>query len=187
MNREPRLPTELFLFVVILLALTLGLVLYLIGRKQRAQTGVPHDARVIYADTGAWQRVEKPLFARRYRLAGKPDYLVQDENGVIIPIEVKPNRGASEPRLSDMMQLMAYGLLVEDHFGARPAYGLLKYRKAVFKIEFTEELRAEFFELLQEMRQARRAQNVPRSHADARRCQVCGYRENCGEEIKVKD
>lgn len=165
----------------------MGFALYVVGRTQRKATGIPLHSRVIYADTGAWQRVEKPLYARRYRLAGKPDYLVQDETGVIIPIEVKPNRVASEPRLSDLMQLMAYGLLVEEHLGARPAYGLLKYREIVFKIDFTEELRAELIELLQEMRQARRAQNVPRSHADARRCQVCGYRENCGEGLKIKE
>jgi CRISPR-associated exonuclease Cas4 len=133
----------------------------------------------VYADTGAWQRVEKPLFSRRYRLTGKPDYIVQDEMGAMIPIEVKPNRAARQPRHSDTMQLMAYGILVEEKFGQRPEYGLLKYRDEVFEIAFTEDLRAEFFQILQEMRAARRARNVARSHEDA-----CVTSAPCGQSCR---
>ena len=37
------------------------------------------------------------------------------------------------------MQLMAYGILVEQEFGTRPEYGLLKYHDEVFEIEFTDD------------------------------------------------
>lgn len=174
---------ELVLVGVVIIAIVLAFLLRSTARVERAQTGLPIDARVVYSDTGAWERVEKPLFSRRYRLTGKPDYIVQDETGAMIPIEVKPNRRGNQPRHSDTMQLLAYGILVEEKFGKRPAFGLLKYRDEVFQIAFTEELRAEFFEILQEMRAARRAKNVARSHNDPIKCRYCGYREECEERL----
>lgn len=175
---------EFVLAAVLILGLLGAFVFRSMARAQHARTGVPLEARVVYADTGAWRRVEKPLYSARYRLVGKPDYIVQDEAGAPIPIEVKPSRRAAQPYEVDIMQLMAYGLLVEEEYGTRPAFGLLKYREAVFRVEFTDELRGRLFELMEEMRQARQAYNVPRSHADARRCQACGYRQACNERIE---
>lgn len=173
------------IILVVLFLLTFGAAMYLRqrGRAEQIRAGIPIDARVVYSDTGAWARLEKPLFSRRYQLTGKPDYIVQDETGATIPIEVKPTRTAAQPRHSDTMQLMAYGILIEEKFGTRPAYGLLKYRDDVFEIAFTEELRAEFFEIVKEMRVARRAQNVSRNHTDAVKCRYCGYRDACEERL----
>src|SRR5581483_5233462 len=98
------------------------------------QTGLPLDARVVFSDTGAWTRPTKSLFSQRYRLAGKPDYILREEDGTMIPVEVKPHRTDAAPRDSDAMQLMAYGVLVEQEFGSRPEYGLLKYRDRVFRV-----------------------------------------------------
>lgn len=174
---------EILLGLIIFAALVAAFVLRRTGRAAQTEAGLPVNARVVYSDTGAWERVEKPLFSRKYKLTGKPDYIVQDESGAMIPIEVKPTRTASEPRASDTMQLMAYGILVEQEFGTRSTYGLLKYRDEVFQIEFTDELRAEFFAVLNDMRADRRAQNVPRSHDDPARCRYCGYREDCDERL----
>jgi CRISPR-associated exonuclease Cas4 len=174
---------EVFLLLIILLALGAALVARWRARELRAQSGLPINARVIYADTGAWRKVEKPLYSRRYQLAGKPDYIVEDENGGMIPIEVKPNRVAAEPRLSDTLQLAAYGLLVEENFGASPSYGLLKYRDQVFRVEFTNKLREELLAVMEEMRRDLNAADVARSHDDPRRCRACGYRHACGQAL----
>ncbi|MGB8649000.1 MAG: CRISPR-associated protein Cas4 [Anaerolineae bacterium] len=152
------------------------------SRRMRTEAGIPIRARVVYADTGAWERLEKPLFSRRHLLTGKPDYIVQDGDERI-PIEVKPNRVAPEPRLSDTLQLAAYGLLIEETWGTAPPYGLLKYRDAVFRVELTEELMSRLEEILEEMRTDLNAEDVPRSHEEARRCQACGYRAECGQEL----
>jgi CRISPR-associated exonuclease Cas4 len=165
-----------------LLALTLAFALFLSARKQRAQTGLPYGARIVYADTGVWKKVERPLFSRRYSLTGKPDYIVE-ERGATIPVEVKPNRVAPAPRESDMLQLAAYALLIEENFGAAPAYGLLKYRDAVFQVELTDELRARLLDTLAAMRRDLAARDVARSHAEPRRCRACGYREVCGQSL----
>lgn len=174
---------ETFLVVFILLAFAAAFFLRRAGRAAQGRAGVPVTARVVYSDTGAWDRVEKPLFSRRYQLTGKPDYIVRDETGAIVPIEVKPARTAAEPRHSDTMQLMAYGILIQESYGTLPAYGLLKYRDRVFEIAFTEELVEECLETTREMRRARRAQNVSRNHADPVRCKYCGYREACEEKL----
>ena len=174
---------ELVLTFIFVAALAAALLAFWLGRRLRAQTGVPIQAKVIYADTGAWKKLDKPLFSRRYLLTGKPDYIVEHDH-TRIPIEVKPNRVADEPRLSDTMQLMAYGLLVEEAFGTRPSHGLLKYRNAVFRVEFGEELRTELLALLNEMRRDLHAADVARSHDDARRCRACGYRVACGQAIE---
>ncbi len=174
---------ELVLALVLVLALLGAFWFRRAGRRMRAETGLPIAARVVYSDTFAWERVEKPLFSRRHRLAGKPDYVVKQESGELIPIEVKPNRRERQPRRSDTMQLMAYGVLVEEQYGTRAGYGLLKYRDEVLRIEFSDELRAEFFSILEEMRAARHAANVARTHEDARRCAACGYRHACDEQL----
>jgi CRISPR-associated exonuclease Cas4 len=172
---------------IILLALSISILLaavvaFWLGRLLRLEAGLPTRARIVYSDTGAWDRVEKPLFSRRHLLTGKPDYLVEVD-GARIPIEVKPNRTANEPRVSDTLQLAAYGLLVEETFGVPPPYGLMKYSESLFRVEFTPELRALLLEVLSEMRVNLNAEDLARSHAEARRCLACGYRAGCGQDI----
>lgn len=172
-----------FLPLAFLLILLFAFALRWLARRERQQTGMPNYARVIYSDTGAWRKMDKPLFSKRLSLTGKPDYLVELE-GETIPIEVKPNRVAHEPYLSDTLQLMAYGLLVEEEFGARPSHGLLKYRDEIFRVEFTDDLRAELFAVLDAMRANLDAQDVARSHDEPARCRVCGYREGCEQALE---
>ncbi len=138
--------------------------------------------KVVYADTGAWQRNERPLFSRTYGLTGKPDYLVRDARH-IIPVEVKSRAAPDSPYLSHVMQLAAYCLLVEDVLGARAPYGFVHYRDKTFRVDFTSALRAELLSLLKEMRGALRAPVVHRSHDSAARCAHCGFQEVCGEGL----
>jgi CRISPR-associated exonuclease Cas4 len=171
----------LFAFLA-LLTFVAAFVFFLRARRQRAHTGLPWDARIIYTDTGAWQKVERPLISRRYGLIGKPDYIVT-HNGATIPIEVKPSRRARVPYDSDVLQLAAYALLVEEHFGAPVAFGWLKYREHVFQVPITPDLRARLENVLADMRRDLTARAVPRSHTDARRCAACGFRAVCGQAL----
>jgi CRISPR-associated exonuclease Cas4 len=165
-------------------ALAAAILFLRLAHIERAATGLPFDARIVYADTGAWRRVEQPLFTRRYALAGKPDYVVE-QNESVIPVEVKPNRTAPAPRDSDVMQLAAYGLLVEETMarGRAVPYGLLKYRDAVFQIDFTDKLRADLIDLMESMRCDVAEHDVARSHTESRRCRACGYRAECDQAL----
>jgi CRISPR-associated exonuclease Cas4 len=153
------------------------------GLRLRRRTGLPW-APVIAQDTGG-QALEKPLFARRLGLTGKPDYLL-DMRGATIPVEVKPSRRAARPYESDLMQLAAYCLLVEETSGAAPPYGLLRYAERTFRLDYTPRVRDDLLDLLDEMRAALEDADCARSHDDPRRCRGCGFFEQCDEALVVE-
>jgi CRISPR-associated exonuclease Cas4 len=161
------------LLLLALLALWLGL-------RLRRRTGLPW-ARVVTQDM-AGRALERPLFARRYGLTGRPDYLIE-RRGVLIPVEVKPGRRASRPYASDLMQLAAYCLLVEETSGHAPPYGLLRYAEHTFRLDYTPVVRDELLDILDEMRVALDAPDCSRSHNDPRRCAGCGFALQCDESL----
>jgi CRISPR-associated exonuclease Cas4 len=173
-------------FILILFSLlALGLGLLWLARRTRQQTGLP-VGEVIYQDTGAWEKVEKPLISRRYGLVGKPDYLVQvQEKGRswLIPVEVKSRKRPPVLYANHVLQLATYGLLVEEMQQAAPPYGLLRYADATVKIPFTAQLRQQVIEAAAAIRRAASATQVKRSHDDGGRCQQCGYAHSCGEQM----
>ena len=129
-------------------------------------------------------RQEKPLVSEALGLVGRPDYLVRTREGVI-PIEVKsaacpPGR---TPYDSHVAQLAAYCLLVEDVLGAPPHYGVIRYRDCEVRVDYTREVRDGLLALLGEMRKARAADEVHRSHQEARRCAKCSMRDVCDESL----
>src|SRR6185503_21030995 len=98
------------------------LLFWFLSRKTAEASGLP-QGRVVYVDTGAWGRLEKPLFSQRLQLTGKPDYLVRDGEKVV-PVEVKSGRAPADgPYESHVFQLAAYCALVTEAYGHRPAYG----------------------------------------------------------------
>ncbi len=165
-------------FVVLLVA---GLLLLRRADRQRQCAGLP-QGRVFYADTGARRRVERPLFSRRYRLTGKPDYLL-DDDGEIVPVEVKSGAAPSQPYPSHVLQLAAYCLLVEETYDVRPSYGIIRYRDQSFTVDFTPQLEAWLSSTLDEMRQDAEADDVPRSHDNPAQCAACGYRPFCDQSL----
>ncbi len=170
--------------ILSLVLLAIGLATLRLSQRDQAQTGLP-SGTVVYSDTGAWQRVEKPLRSRRYGIVGKPDYLVEiDEPGrrLTIPVEVKSRRKPAVPYEGHIMQLGAYCLLVEDNFSSRPPFGLLRYADATIQIPFTDALRWQVLEIAESIRGARSAGDLSRDHQDANRCRGCGYRSACGDE-----
>ena len=164
-----------------LLLAALGLVLLAWSRLHRVKAGLP-AGEVVYADTGAWQRCERPLYSQCHRLSGKPDYLVQERRH-LVPVEVKPGRTASEPYEGDILQLAAYCLLVEEEFGQRPRYGYLKYQQQVFRIAYSDAVERELLRRLDAMRQDIPADGVPVSHREPARCLACGHREHCDQRL----
>lgn len=161
--------------------LLLAAMLLIWGARLRQRTGLPW-APVIYRDTGG-HAPEKPLIARRFGLAGKPDYLL-DVRGRVIPVEVKPSRRADRPYDSDLMQLAAYCLLVEEHFGSAPPYGLLRYAERTFRLNYTSQVRDDLLAVLDEMRAALSDADCARSHDDPWRCGGCGFFEQCDDALE---
>jgi CRISPR-associated exonuclease Cas4 len=186
----------IYLLVALAVLLLVALVARAAARRAGQSSGLP-TGRLVYSDTGfAVGRVaptekneegvkqERPLVSRRYGLTGRPDYLVRTKEG-IIPVEVKSTRSPAtgRPYDSHVMQLAAYCLLAEDALGASVPYGVIRYADNDVTVDYTPELRDELLALLEEMWEARDAEDVHRSHDDPRRCKGCSMREHCVESL----
>ncbi len=167
--------------IAALILFCLAVLLLLYALRLRRQTGVPWT-RVVAGDTHGWRPLERPLFSRRYGLTGKPDYLLQLAHGYV-PVEVKPTRRAAYPYDSDLMQLVAYCLLVEEMTGRPPPYGLLRYADATFRVDYTPAVRTELLAILEDMRADLEAADCSRSHDEPRRCAGCGFFDVCEDAL----
>ncbi|HEX9018026.1 MAG TPA: CRISPR-associated protein Cas4 [Anaerolineaceae bacterium] len=164
-----------------IILLVAALVVFWLSSRQRQATGLP-SGKVIYSDTSRWGKVEKPLYDPVSGLTGKPDYLVE-EDGLVIPVEVKSSRAPSLPHDSHIFQLAAYCRLVEHTYGKRPPFGILRYRDQTFSIDYTPALERELDTLLEAIRQQDRQGEANRSHQDQARCARCGYRSICNQRL----
>jgi CRISPR-associated exonuclease Cas4 len=170
---------------VFLLLLLLGILwlAYLLWRRARSlwgSAGLP-TGEVVSMDTSAWERSD-PLYAPRFHLAGKPDYLVR-VGRQLVPVEVKPGRHAAQPYDADVLQLMAYCLLVEETSGEPPAYGLLRYQEHTFRLPYGARLRRLVLDTVAQMRRDLSRRDVHPNHADPVRCRFCGYAQDCGQRV----
>lgn len=170
--------TTLYLGLAILL---IALVLLFISERQRQLSGLP-GGRVVYTDTRAWGPVEKPLFDAGTGLTGKPDYLVE-QNGRLIPVEVKTGCTPEAPYDSHIFQMAVYCLLVQKTYGKRPPHGILHYPSRDFAVDYTPELESSLLHLLAGIRRDERRSDVIRSHYDAQRCRRCGFRDICDQKL----
>lgn len=167
-------------FALLLLALALGLWLWSHNLEEKA--GLP-EGKVIYSDSGDWSGNDDVLVAHDLRLSGKPDYLVQDANGRIVPVELKSTNAPSQPYESHILQLAAYCLLVEENYGVRPSYGIIQYKDRAFSVDYTPELEDDLLDLLADMREDLFAADVKRDHNDWARCARCGVRGQCSQRL----
>jgi CRISPR-associated exonuclease Cas4 len=159
----------------------LALVLIFVSGRQRRAAGLP-GGQVVYTDTRAWGRVEKPLYDQGLGLTGKPDYLVE-QDGRLIPVEVKTGRTPEAPYDSHIFQLAAYCLLVEKTYGRRPTHGIIHYPGRDFAVDYTLALESALFDLLADIRRDEYRQAVHRSHEEQHRCLRCGFRDACDERL----
>jgi CRISPR-associated exonuclease Cas4 len=164
-----------------LLLLLLAFVLFFISGMQRRASGLP-GGRVIYTDMRTWGKVEKPLFDRDLGLTGKPDYLVE-QNGRIIPVEVKTGRAPEAPYDSHIFQVAAYCLLVQKIYGKRPPHGIIHYPGRDFAVDYTADLENALLDLLADMRMVGQRAEVQRSHEDEHRCHHCGFHTVCDQRL----
>src|SRR5882672_2154909 len=163
------------LFVALLLFAT-GVILLTVSGRFGRKSGLP-QGEVLYEDASG--QAQEQFMSKRLLMAGKPDYLMKDRNGDLIPVEVKSSnaRRAGRPYESHLMQLAAYFLLLEDVLQRPVPYGLIRYRNRTLLVANTDELRARLMEVIAQMRsQMRRlmARDVARrNHNRAQRCSRC--------------
>jgi len=163
-----------------LLALMGGAALWWASEQRRRARGLPRG-RAIYQDRSTGR--EPVLQARTLPLRGRPDLLLR-QGDVIIPIEVKTGRIPHEPHQGHVFQLLAYCLLVEEHHGVRPPYGLIRYPEREFQVAYNSQRERELRALVQAIAREKRWSNEQhRSHQYPRRCVACGFRTHYDERL----
>ena len=148
-------------------------------RSMRQKNGLL-SGQVIYSDL---DRPAQALYSRSLALSGKPDYIVQDKKGSLIPVEIKSGR-AQEPHRGHMLQLAAYCLLVEENYNVAVPYGILVYAdKRQHKIEFDKHLRADLLRTIEEMRRSPEGRPPQRGHSQRQKCRFCSFSQGCQSRL----
>jgi CRISPR-associated exonuclease Cas4 len=94
------------------------------------------------------------LISERFQILGRPDRIIR-HGEFLIPEEWKPS--ARRIYHGHRVQLGAYLLLVEEHFGVRPPFGVVVLAGGVrVEVPNTDELRAEVLSVAAQIREHRR-------------------------------
>lgn len=168
-------------FILVIALLVIALALFWQAGRQHKLAGLP-GGRIIYTDTRAWGETQKPLYDPQTRLTGKPDYLIE-QNGQIIPVEVKSGRAPAAPYDSHIYQVAAYCLLVHKTYAKRPPYGIIHYKDRDFAVDYTPALEQALLDTLDDMRRDEHRSEVARSHEQPARCARCGFRAVCDHSL----
>ena len=126
------------------LAFILG-ALFLRRYAQRTAAALNLSGDVLYSDGDTTADV---LVSNAHRLVGKPDYILERDSE-LIPVERKSRKlstaGAYE---GEILQLAAYCLLVEEHYGRPVLTGRLLYQNRSVDVPFDEHLRTKLHNAL---------------------------------------
>lgn len=124
-----------------------------------------------------------PFFSKRYRITGKPDYIIKNNN-YYIPIELKTGI-CREPQKNHILQLAAYCHLLEENYERFCPYGIIAYSdKSKFKIQFDPKIRFELESVVKDMRQIMKTGKISRNHNDSYRCKKCSMQQFCDFKLK---
>lgn len=121
----------------------------------------------------------KTLFSEKYKLVGKPDIILK-KGTEYFPVEVKSSAAKNKPYPSHILQLAAYCLLIEEHYGTHPSYGILRYKNREFKIPYTKELRSSLLTQIKSILNTNpEKQDLPPLCENIQKCRHCGYAWYC--------
>lgn len=158
--------------MVFLIGRIVAFLAWLCGYRAFRRTGLP-ARKILYPDVGTTFPSSAPLTSRRYGITGKTDYLVRVEDGMV-PVELKSGRApaSGQPYDGHLFQLAAHCLLVEDLYRVAVPCGLIQYDDRRISVPFTAALRADLFEILEEIRMAKRRGEHHISHDHPGKCRA---------------
>jgi CRISPR-associated exonuclease Cas4 len=170
-------------WLIPLILAALAIILLLIGLKLKNSSGLP-SGRVVYADTDQLQALPKPLFDPNLKLVGKPDYVIRQRDGSLVPIDFKSMNAPTKPYDSHIYQVLAYCYLIEQTQAQKPSHGLIRYLDKSFGVPYGDEDKASFLELINTVRETENCATAPtRSHQQSARCKACGYKDICDQML----
>ena len=126
------------------------------------------------------------LKSRKYNLAGRPDYMIK-ENDLRIPVEVKTGRRPKAPFFSHVLQIGAYCLLSEETFRTSPSHGQIRYgfENEPHNVEWEPKLKTLVLERIEEMNDILEGRTkAHRNHKRVGKCNSCSRRKGCPERLR---
>lgn len=120
------------------------------------------------------------LYSPRLGLEGKLDMYIE-AGGERFPVEFKNSSAGLS--LNHKYQLIAYAMLLEDHFNKPVRYGFVYFDplKELYPVEITPNCREFVRQALNEIREMVRREKMPRAPARQNRCIDCEYKNFCGD------
>ena len=130
---------------------------------------------------------ETPILkSRKYNLAGRPDYMIK-ENNLRIPVEVKTGRRPKAPFFSHILQIGAYCLLSEETFRTSPSHGQIRYgfESEPHNVVWEPKLKMLVLEKIEEMNDILEGRTkAHRNHKRVGKCNNCSRRKGCPERLR---
>lgn len=126
------------------------------------------------------------LKSRKYNLAGRPDYMIK-ENNLRIPVEVKTGRRPKAPFFSHILQIGAYCLLSEETFRTSPSHGQIRYgfESEPHNVVWEPKLKTLVLEKIEEMNDILEGRTkAHRNHKRVGKCNNCSRRKGCPERLR---
>ena len=126
------------------------------------------------------------LKSRKYNLAGRPDYMIK-ENNLRIPVEVKTGRRPKAPFFSHVLQIGAYCLLSEETFQKSPTHGQIRYgfENEPHHVDWEPKLKTLVLEKIEEMNDILEGRTkAHRNHKRVGKCNNCSRRKGCPERFR---
>ena len=126
------------------------------------------------------------LKSRKYNLAGRPDYMIK-ENNLRIPVEVKTGRRPKAPFFSHILQIGAYCLLSEETFRTSPSHGQIRYgfENEPHDVVWEPKLKTLVLEKIEEMNDILEGRTkAHRNHKRVGKCNSCSRRKGCPERLR---
>lgn len=108
------------------------------------EKGTNQENNVIYS---------KLLRSEKYNIQGKPDFIFESKKNDLVIVELKSGeiRELTSPYKSDLMQLCAYFIIVEELYKS-PKYGLIIYKDFMFVVKNASFLRKKVISVIKDMR-----------------------------------
>jgi CRISPR-associated exonuclease Cas4 len=169
----------LFCFFLSIILIKISLSLNSENRDIRNINKIP-KGKIIYSDLN---KIGKVFYSKKYKIAGKPDYIVKFKK-YIIPVEFK-SALYKKPEKNHIIQLAAYCHLIEEDLGVFTPFGFLIYgNKKAFKIPFNPTIRYDLEKTIYEIRKQIKSKNIKINHNNPNKCLNCSLRIHCPYKIK---
>ncbi|MGL4345972.1 MAG: CRISPR-associated protein Cas4 [Cellulosilyticaceae bacterium] len=154
----------------LLLILGIRLLRPSISYKNKAVSGMALG-RMIYSDEVGG----KLLVSDKYGLQGKPDFIFETLfTHRLVPFEIKSGQCKdTEPHEGDLMQLVAYFVIIQEVYGKKPPFGKLVYQNKTFKVRNTLGLRHSLKDTVRQMHKMLEGHSSLQASPSFAKCRNC--------------